>query len=416
MNPAKPLPLWAGRTTAVIGIILIALSLRSAVAAISPISVEIGKDVDLGTIGLGLIGMLAPVFFAAAGLIAPPIARRLGLEATLLVALGAMVVGHLLRAGAQSFGMLFAGSAIALCAMGIGNVLLPPIVKRYFPDRIGFVTALYATLMSISTALPALGAAPIADTLGWRVSLAVWSVTAVAAAVPWIVLFGRHQRSAAAARERAAHDDAPELAEAAPALVGRMWHSRTAWAITISFAVSSISAYSMFAWLPRILLDTAGVTPVVAGSLLALFSAAGLPASIIAPILVVRLKRPSGIILAGVAFFVAGYLGLLIAPDVLTWVWVFLIGLGPILFPVSLVLINARTKSQQASAALSGFTQGIGYTVGALGPLLVGVFHDLSGGWTVPLLFLFGMSLLGIIAAVMLRTPRFVEDDLAARN
>jgi CP family cyanate transporter-like MFS transporter len=127
----------------------------------------------------------------------------------------------------------------------------------------------------------------------------------------------------------------------------------------------------------------------------------------------VRLRHPGWIIQAGVGFFVVGYAGLLLAPAVAPWLWVALIGLGPILFPVCLVLINLRTQSQLASAALSGFVQGVGYTLGALGPLLVGVLHDVSGGWTVPILFLLGVGLVGIFSGVSLSRPRFVEQDLA---
>ena len=397
--------LWAGRVVALLGIVLLALSLRSAVSAISPIIAEINQDIELSSVGVGIIGALPPIFFALAGLVAPRIAHRLGLELSISLAVILIVIGHLARGFADSYSALVIGSAVALAGMGVANVLLPPAVKRYFPDRIGTITAGYATLMSISTAIPALSAAPIADSYGWRVSLGVWSLTAAVAMVPWIVLFARHRRTVV--------DAAPEVIEAPPALLNRMWRSRTAWAIAVAFAVSSINAYAMFAWLPRILVQTADVSHVAAGSLLALYSFVAVPASIIAPILVVRLRHPGWIIQAGVGFFVVGYTGLLLAPAAAPWLWVGLIGLGPILFPVCLVLINLRTQSQLSSAALSGFVQGIGYTLGALGPLLVGVLHDLSRGWTVPILFLLAVGLVGIFSGVSLSKPRFVEQDLA---
>lgn len=397
--------LWTGRIVALLGIVLLALSLRSAVSAISPIIAEIGRDIELSSVGLGVIGALPPVFFALAGLVAPRVAHKLGIELSICLAIALIVAGHLARGLSGSYAALLIGSSIALAGMGVANVLLPPAVKRYFPDRIGTITAGYATLMSISTALPALSSAPIADSLGWRVSLGIWSFTAAIALLPWLVLLLRHRRGTL--------DDAPELVEAPPALLNRMWRSRTAWAIAIAFAVSSINAYAMFAWLPQILVETAEVSHIAAGSLLALYSFIAVPASIIAPILVVRLRHPGWIIQAGVGFFLVGYSGLLFAPAAAPWLWVALAGLGPILFPVCLVLINLRTQSQLASAALSGFVQGVGYTLGALGPLLVGVLHDLSGGWTVPVLFLVAVALVGIASGISLSKPRFVEQDLA---
>jgi CP family cyanate transporter-like MFS transporter len=408
MTSLRPLPLWAGRTVALLGILVVALSLRTAVTAISPIIAEIREDIPLSSVAIGIIGALPPVFFALSGFIGPWASRRFGLEGAIGVSIVVMVVGHLVRAWSGSFVMLLIGSALTLVGIGICNVMLPPVVKRYFPDRLGLVTATYATLMSISTALPSLLAVPISDTLGWRFSLGIWAAVAGVALVPWIVLISRHRRAAAAQP-----DDDDEVEAVDPALERRLWHSPVAVAIAITFSVSTISAYSAFAWLPQILVDIVGVTPGVAGSLLAVFAIAGLPASIVAPILVSRLRSPAWVIVAGVAFFVAGYLGLLLAPGTLTVVWVLLIGLGPILFPVCLVLINSRTRTHTGSVALSGFAQGIGYTVGAFGPLLVGVVHDLTGGWTVPLIGLLAVSLVGIVGAVILSRPAFVEDELA---
>lgn len=402
------LPLWAGRTAALLGILLVALSLRSAVAAISPIAAEIGEDIELTTIGLGVIGALPPVFFALGGLIAPPIAHRIGLERVVLLAVVAMLLGHVARATAGSYAWLLLATALTLAATGVANVLLPPLVKRYFADRVGLITATYATVMTISSALPALTAAPIADTAGWRISLGVWAITAAIAAVPWVVVLLRQRRAAIG-------DAAPELVDAPPALAGRLVHSRVAWAIAITFVATSLNVYAMFAWLPLLLVDIAGVTPIAAGSLLSLYSFIAIPGSIAAPLLVARMRKPGWIIQGGVVLFVVGYAGLLLAPQSVPWLWVALIGAGPILFPVCLVLINVRTRSQRTSAALSGFAQGIGYGIGALGPLLVGVLHETTGGWTAPIIFLTAVALVAVPFGVVLSHPRTVEQDLEER-
>ena len=410
MSEDRPIPLWLGRSIALIGILLVALNLRLAVTAISPIIDVINKDIALTSVGIGVIGMLPPIVFALSGFTAPAVAHRLGLERSMVLAIALMVIGHLARAFAGSYLLLTIGSAIALLGMGMGNVLLPPAVKRYFPDRIGIVTSSYATLLAVSTAVPALLAAPVAEASGWRTSLGVWSILATATLVPWLILLGRQR----AERAAAAADPAPEVETAAPSAVTGLWRSPVAVAITVTFAVSSLNAYAAFAWLPEILVDITGMTAVSAGVMLSIFSFAGFPASIIAPILVSRLKNVGWVILAGVAFFVTGYLGLIFAPSAATLLWVVLIGLGPILFPVCLVLINSRTRTHGGSVALSGFVQGIGYTIGAFGPLVVGVLHDLSGGWIAPLVFLLATVLVGIGTALALRSRRYVEDELHA--
>ena len=409
MPPTRPLPLWGGRTVALLAVVAVALSLRTAVASISPIIAEIREDIPLTNVGIGLLGMLPPIFFALSGFVGPLVSRRLGLELAIVVSIAVMAAGHLVRAASGSFTILLIGSALVLMGVGICNVLLPPVVKRYFPDRIGLVTATYATIMSISTAVPSLLAVPVSDSLGWRFSLAIWAALAGVALLPWLVLLGRQRRASA---ERAA-DDLSSVEVPDAALERRLWHSPVAIAIVVTFSVSTINVYALFAWLPQILIDIVGVSPGVAGTLLAVFSIAGLPASIIAPILVSRLRSPAWIIIAGVASFLVGYIGLLTAPGTLTALWVLLLGLGPILFPVCLVLINTRTRSHTGSVALSGFTQAIGYSVGAFGPLIVGVLHDATGGWTLPLVFLLATTLAAIFGAVVLSKPAFVEDQLA---
>ncbi|MGO7983281.1 MFS transporter, partial [Rhizobium johnstonii] len=108
--------------------------------------------------------------------------------------------------------------------------------------------------------------------------------------------------------------------------------------------------------------------------------------------------------------FISGYLGLLLVPTTATWLWISLAGIGPLLFPLALVLINLRSRTHAGSVALSGFVQGLGYAIGALGPLLVGVLHETSGGWGVPLLFLMGTALVAIFAGAIVARPHMIED------
>ncbi len=394
--------LWPGRSLALLGIILVAANLRTAVAALSPIVAEINVDIPLGAVSLGVLGMLPPVCFALFGIFTPMITRRHGLEIPLVLALVAILLGHVTRGLSGSITMLIIGSVIAFAGLGIGNVLLPPLVKKYFPDRVGLMTSLYVTVVSLSTLVPPLIAVPVADTAGWRISLGMWMLLALLALVPWITMLVRH---------RARTPDAI-IEEADATILGRLWKSSIAWALAGVFAVSSLNAYAMFAWLPQLLVDTAGVSPAQAGTLLALYASMGIPCALIIPVLTARMTNVGPLVYVGVFAFVAGDLGLLFAPETLTWLWVSLAGLGPLFFPLALVLINLRTRTHAGAVALSSFVQSIGYTLGALGPLVFGLLHELSGGWTWPLIFLLTAALAIVIAGAVIGRPHMLEDDL----
>jgi len=405
MPDPRRLPLWAGRTAALLGIVLVAFSLRQAVAAVSPILGDIRTDIPLSDLDVGWLGTLPPLLFAASGFIAPRIARGLGLDRGIVVASLLMTAGHLLRAFAPGIAVLIIGSVIAFAGTGIGNVLLPSIVRRYFPDRVALLTAVYACVVGVSTAVPAALAAPLAEQSGWRFSLGIWSLTSIGALVPWVVVIMRERRQRAA--------DPVTVDVASPSVVIGLWRSRVALSITLAFSTSTILTYASFAWLPDMLGDLAGTTPTEGGVLLAVTGLVSVPGALLAPLLVARFRNVGWLIAVGVVSFVLGYLGLLVVPTPLTLLWVLLVGLGSILFPVCLVLINARTGTAAGTVALSGFAQGIAYALGALGPLLVGLLHDVSGTWTLPLLFLIAIALFAIIPAITLARPGLVEDELA---
>ena len=396
-----------GRILAFVGIALVALTMRTAVASLSPIVDLIDEDLHLDHLVLSIIGAAPPLVFALSGLLAPLVSRVLGLEGALVALTIAGGLGHLLRAVAPDPGILLLGTVLALLGAGCCNVLLPPIVKRYFPDRIGTVTSFYVTVMSLGATVPPIVAVPIADASGWRVSLGVWCLLAVVAAAPWVwqlVTTGRHVENL---------DTEARGVEAAHAGIGRrLFRSRIAWSMALLFATPTISVYAMFAWLPSLATEISAVDAAQAGVLLGAFAICGVPAALIVPILAVRLRSVRPLIFAGLAFFLAGYAGFLFAPAAAPLLWSVFLGLGPLMFPLTLTLINLRTRSQVGAIALSGFVQGFGYVIGAAGPLVVGLLRDATGGWNVPIYFLLGTLVLAVPALIVLSRPGFVEDEL----
>ncbi|HEY1531397.1 MAG TPA: MFS transporter [Galbitalea sp.] len=407
----RRLPLWAGRTAALLGILLVALNLRTVVAALSPIANLVEHDVPLSAAVIGIIGAAPPLMFALAGLLTPWLSRRLGLEVLTLLAVGVMALGQLLRALSPNSLVLVVATAIALLGAGVGNVLLPPLVKRYFPDRLTQVTTGYAVLIAFSTSLPALAAVPVATAFGWRVSLAVWVVLALTAVAPWAIAARTHRRAVRLARESDA-----EPIETEPALEATLFRAPVAWAIMITFCLSSINVYAGFAWFPSLLVETAHVSRADAGSLLALYAIAGFPGSLLVPAIAARMKNVGILIYVAAAFLLIGDAGLLLIPAVATALWITFAGLGGFLFPLALFLINQRTRTHSGAVALSGFVQGVGYIIAAASPLAFGILRQVTGTWTLSILMLAVLALAAIPAGIILRRSRFLEDDLVGRG
>ena len=406
MTPAPPRPLWRGRALAILGIVLFAFSLRSAVASLSPLIDHITLDFAMPTAIIGLIGTAPPVCYAVFGILTPLFERRLGLERLTVVAIVVVTAGMVLRGFATDAVSLLLSTTVIFAAVGVGNILLPPLVRKYFPDRIGLMTTIYSTTMAVATLTPPLVAVPIADAVDWRFSLGLWAVFAALALIPWIAML---------VRARGVTPD-EDIEAPNPRVFGRMWRLPLAWALAVGFLAAGTVAYVSFAWLPQLLVDIAGVTPATAGALLALFAAMGLPASLLVPILVARYHATRTLFGVAVTCGLAGIAGLLFAPQAAPWLWIVLLGLEPLLFPLTLVLLGLRTRTHEGSVALSGFVQSIGYAIVAVFPVGIGVLHEATGSWTGPLIVLAGVMVAAIPAGVIVARRATIEDVWERRH
>ena len=418
MRPSTPSPApWRGRLVVLAGIVLVGLNLRIAVAAVSPIIGAVREDFALTATQVGLLGTIPVAAFAVFGSLATPLARRLGLEPTMILALLLSMSGELLRALADGAPAFLAWSVVALGGLGMGNVLLPPLVKRYFPDRIGTVTAAYSVAMSVSAAVPPLVALPVAQAVGWRVSVGMWAILGFAAVVPWVVVIAQSVSARAHLRNlvrRAPRTDRPAALVRAGAEESRIvWRSRLAWALVLTFFANTTCTYVLFAWLPEILAD-AGLGADVGGRWLAVFAILGLPASLVSPVLTARMRNPYPLVVGFAACWVAGLLGLMLAPAQGTALWMVLLGIGPGTFPIMLALIGLRSRTPAIAVALSGMVQGLGYALAVVGPVGIGVLHVATGSWREPFLVLLGLVALLLVAGWFACRPTMLGPKPAA--
>ncbi len=401
--------LWRGRVLTLLGIVLLAFSLRTAVASLSPLLEHIARDFPLPAVTIGLIAAAPPVCFALFGVLTPALTARFGIERVTALALVVIAAGLFVRGVVPNALTLLLVTTVIFAGVAIGNVVLPPLVNKYFPDRLGTMMTLYTTMLALSTFLPPLFAVPLADATSWRVSVSFWGVFAVMALVPWILLIVRERMPLPPAQ--ASHDTS-----AAPRYYRRLWTLPLAWAITVVFGASGIIAYVGFAWLPTVFIEHAGATPAQAGALLSLFAMLGLPSSLLVPVLVVRFGMTRSLFLFSTVATIVGLIGLISFPNAALVLWTILFGLFGILFPLSLVLISIRARDHESAVALSGFVQSIGYAVSAAFPFLFGVLGEATGGWTVPLLVLVAVMVVTIPAGFVSARSRTVEDEWEHRH
>ena len=360
-------------------LVLIAFNLRPLFSSTSALLPEIRAVLGLSPTGASLLTTLPVVCLGLFSPLAPRLAQRIGAERTLLAVLLLLALGTAMR-GLSSVPLLFLGTALAGAAIAVGNVLLPGLVKRDFPDKAALMTGCYTMALCAGAAGAAGLTLPAEHTLGGSLdgALAIWALPAFVVGLIWLpqVLAVRGQAKRAAFR------------------VEGLWRDKLAWQVTLFMGLQSALAYCVFGWLVPILRER-GLDGVTAGAIVSLSVMVQAGACLVAPHLAVRGKDQRLINVALCAIAVVALLGLLFAPLWSVWFWAVLQGIGQGgLIAVALTVIVLRTPDPHVAAHLSGMAQCVGYLLAAIGPLVVGLIRGWTGGfaWSAVLFVLLGLG------------------------
>ncbi|WP_416294313.1 CynX/NimT family MFS transporter [Paenibacillus illinoisensis] len=382
------------------GIILIAATMRSPITATGPIVDLIRADTGISHTMAGLLTSLPLLAFAAISPFAPQLAKRFGLEAALLTAIIIVTCGIALRF-LPSVPALFAGTAILGCGIALSNVLLPSLIKRDFPLRVGLVTGLYSVSMNIWGAIASGISVPAAGftSMGWHASLGMWAVLSILALILWLphVRNGRRREVYVASR----NTEKPV----------RLISSSLAWYITLFMGIQSLIFYSTITWLPEIL-STQGFNPSSAGLMLSMMQMVSVPVTFVIPILAGRMKDQRMLTAITCTCLILGYAFLLSGISSLVTIGVVLAGIGGgASFGLVTMFFVLRTADARQAAGLSGMAQSFGYMLAAGGPLLFGLIHDWTHGWTLPLLLQVALAIVLLITGIMASKNRLIGDS-----
>lgn len=399
-NGPAPDPAIAGSPVSVpllaLAIFLVALNLRAALASLPPLVRTIQADLGLDAATAGLLTTL-PVL--CMGLFAPAaqqLARRIGREATVALALVVLLAGLLLRLAGEVLGLLMASTLLVGIGIALCGTVLPGIVKEFFRERSGAMTGIYLLAMMVGATAASALTVPLADALGsWQLSLSVWALPVILGLVAWLPVV------------RSVNDRQEPAAPAEPAALP--WRSPTARLLAAFLALQSFGFYTQLAWIPPSY-QSYGWSARDAGLLLAVWSIVQLVSGVGGPALADRVTDRRPLLAGALALTLIGVAGVVVAPTAAPWLWVSLMGMGQGAgFALGLVKLVDYAPSPAASARLSALVFFFSYSLASLGPFVFGVIRDLTDGFRVPYALLLVAALAQLSLVPRLRPGRLTE-------
>lgn len=368
---------------------LVAFNLRPALSTVGPLLGKIRASTGLTAGGAAALTTLPVLCLGLACALASPMIRRLGPDRGVLGGMLLIAAGLALR-GLENLPALFAGTAIAALGIGFGNVLLPALVKRDFPNHGGLMTGLYTMTLCLGAAAGAGAAVPVEAALGaWTSALAVWALPALVALGAWLP----YSRRSGPAR---------------PPQAGRLLRDPLAWQVTAFMGLQSSLAYILFGWLP-LLLQGRGLDPFHAGLTASFTTLCQAPGALITAMLAARARDQRLWIIGIPALTAVAFITLAFGPEGLRIPGAAGLGFGVGgCFGLALTLIVLRAADAASAAGLSAMAQGIGYAFAALGPLAFGLAHEATGDWDAASMLFVAITVSAIVAGFPAGRPRTV--------
>lgn len=350
-----------------IGILLIGANLRAPITSIGVALPDIKTDLAMSNSAVSVITVVPLLAFSVISLFAARTSNKMGLEKTIFLALCLIFIGVLVRS-ITDISWLYIGTVLIGIGIGFGNVLAPAMIKAKFPLHIGIMTGYYTVVMNVFGGLSSYGTAPLVKAFNYNIAISVIGIITLITIIIWSFQLKGTQ----------------ETATALPRKSVNVWKSSLAWQITILMGGQSLIFYSLINWLPAYL-SQSGMTINEAGAYLSIMQIAIIPFTFITPIFATKMKSQFFLTFITGICFIVGVTIMLIAPN-LAIISTILIGVaGGLAFGLVNTFFSLRTEHIQTSAKLSGMAQAVGYLVAAVGPLLFGILHDMTGKWTASL-------------------------------
>jgi cyanate permease len=400
-SSADAIPPVPYRWVVLAGLWLVYVTFGLMVVSLAPLVVPITRDLGISHGTLGFVFGAWQLMFVLAAVPCGMLLDRIGARRGLLIGIGFVVVSGILRSVSTDAVMLW----IAVAVFGIGGPLVstgaPKLVSRWFsgPER-GFAMGIYISGPSIgsiiglsvtnSVLMPSLDG-------DWRAILLIWACLAGLAGLVWLAI----SQAPEMRKSDIAAESGPRLPQG-QAL--RELLSIPAVRLLLLMAVGGFMFnHSLNNWLPE-LLRSRGMSAAMAGYWATIPTVIGVVCSLILPRLATPRRRY--LFLIGICASTA-LASLLLRADEGPVLLLGLILQGTARSTLSTLMILTLVETPGIGERRAGMASGLFFSCaevgGATGPVLLGIVHDLSGGFSAGLACLTGIAVCLVVAAVILR-------------
>lgn len=352
-----------------LAVMLVALNLRPSMATIGPLLPYIQQDISLSFGMASLLTMLPVLAIGGATFFSSRLAQTWSPHTLILFSLALIGSANALRWEWFSASGLIATALMAGIGIAIIQVMMPPLLKQRFPERISTFMGFYVTAIMAGAALSAASAPFIVTwTESWQFALAVWVFLALVSMFVWF----KFKSALSGAQNQSATIKLRQFAA-----------NPRAWVLALFFGLATSAFTCVLAWLAPYYIEL-GWEEESAGLLIGYLTAMEVVSGIVSPMLAEKSKDRRKVLFVLVTLTFIGMLGLASIPLTLPLLWPALLGLGiGGLFPMSLILAMDHIKAPAKAGQLTAFVQGVGYAIAAFSPLLAGYLRDVTGSFEI---------------------------------
>ena len=393
----------AGRSVTVLLLFwLVGACLRITVLAVPPVVPLLHADLHLSETGIGWLSSLPPMLFAIAAVPGALLIARFGMLPALLTGLLLSAAGSAARGAFASTASLFIATIVMGAGISIVQTVMPPLVRAWFPQRIGLATSVYTNGLLVGEVIPVGLTIPLVLPLvhqSWRLDFVVWSVPVLA--VMLLVSLGA-RRPGASGMARA-HQSIPQRRWWPD------WHDPLIWRLGLILGSVNATYFVTNAFLPDLMI--AARRPDLVSSALTAINVGQLPASFLMLPLAERLvKQPWSYASTGLLATLC-VVAMLVTRGYWIVFWAGLLGFtGAVTLILALALPSILSAADDVHRTTAGmFT--ISYSCAMVLSVIVGWLWDVTH---LPLVGFAPIALCGLVIAALASTVRRVDERSAA--